>query len=106
LTGLLCTDRATNRISKIPKTINISDTDNNGYLDERDFACLALRATIIEGKGEFSFSRLQEYQHIMLGLWEEIAELADFNKVWLLGSWPAFSITALSTHRFPHTRAH
>lgn len=57
------------------------DVDSNGYLDERDFACLALRATIIEGKGEFSFSRLQEYQHIMLSLWEEIAELADFNKV-------------------------
>lgn len=57
------------------------DVDANGYLDERDFACLALRATIIEGKGDFSFSRWQEYQHIMLSLWEEIAELADFNKV-------------------------
>ncbi|KAF2896927.1 hypothetical protein ILUMI_09251 [Ignelater luminosus] len=56
------------------------DVDSNGYLDERDFACLALRATIIEGKGEFSFSRLHEYQHIMLSLWEEMAELADFNK--------------------------
>lgn len=59
----------------------IADIDSNGYLDERDFACLALRATIVEGKGEFSFSRLQEYQHIMLSLWEEMAELADFNKV-------------------------
>lgn len=59
----------------------LSDIDNNGYLDERDFACLALRATIIEGKGEFSYSKLQENQHIMLSLWEEIAELADFNKV-------------------------
>jgi len=59
------------------------DIDSNGYLDERDFACLALRATIIEGKGEYSFSRLQEYQHIMLSLWEEIAELADFNKDFL-----------------------
>lgn len=58
-----------------------TDVDSNGYLDERDFACLALRATIIEGKGEFSYSRLQENQHIMLSLWEEIAELADFNKV-------------------------
>ena len=57
------------------------DLDSNGFLDERDFACLALRATIIEGKGEFSHSRLQENQHIMLSLWEEIAELADFNKV-------------------------
>ncbi|XP_057669454.1 sarcoplasmic calcium-binding protein, alpha chain [Diorhabda carinulata] len=56
------------------------DLDGNGYLDEKDFACLALRATIIEGKGEFSFNRLQENQHIMLSLWEEIAELADLNK--------------------------
>lgn len=57
------------------------DIDSNGYLDERDFFCLALRATIIEGKGQFSQARLQEYQHVMLSLWEEIAELADFNKV-------------------------
>nr|CAI5836476.1 unnamed protein product [Callosobruchus analis] len=56
------------------------DVDNNGYLDERDFACLALRATIIEGKGELVYGKLQENQHIMLSLWEEIAELADFNK--------------------------
>ncbi|CAG9831795.1 unnamed protein product [Diabrotica balteata] len=56
------------------------DLDGNGYLDEKDFACLALRATIVEGKGEFSYSKLQENQHIMFGLWEEIAELADFNK--------------------------
>ncbi|CAG9864282.1 unnamed protein product [Phyllotreta striolata] len=56
------------------------DLDGNGYLDEKDFACLALRATIIEGKGEFSYSKLQENQHIMLSLWEEMAELADFDK--------------------------
>ncbi|KAF5280831.1 hypothetical protein FQR65_LT14938 [Abscondita terminalis] len=60
---------------------DVLDVDSNGYLDERDFACLALRAAIVEGKGEFSFSRLQEHQHIMLSLWEEMAELADFNKV-------------------------
>nr|AEE62878.1 unknown [Dendroctonus ponderosae] len=67
-----------NRVAFVVKYLY--DVDNNGYLDERDFACLALRATIIEGKGEFSFSKLQDYQHIMLSLWEEIAELADFNK--------------------------
>ncbi|XP_045477641.1 sarcoplasmic calcium-binding protein 1 [Harmonia axyridis] len=67
-----------NRVSFVIKYLY--DVDNNGYLDERDFACLALRATIVEGKGEFSYSRLQEYQHIMMSLWEEIAELADFNK--------------------------
>lgn len=59
----------------------VADLDNNGYLDEKDFSCLALRATIIEGKGEFSYNKFHENQHIMLGLWEEIAELADFNKV-------------------------
>ncbi|XP_066259652.1 sarcoplasmic calcium-binding protein 1 [Euwallacea similis] len=56
------------------------DIDNDGYLDHRDFACLALRATIIEGKGEFSISKLQEHQHLMLSLWEEITELAEFDK--------------------------
>ncbi|GLV34536.1 Sarcoplasmic calcium-binding protein 1 [Carabus blaptoides fortunei] len=67
-----------NRVNFVVKYLY--DIDSNGYLDERDFACLALRATIIEGKGEFSHSRLQEYQHIMMSLWEEIAELADFNR--------------------------
>ncbi|XP_022916985.1 sarcoplasmic calcium-binding protein 1 isoform X2 [Onthophagus taurus] len=56
------------------------DIDGNGYLEEKDFMCLAVRATIIEGKGEFNTAKLQENQHIMLSLWEEIAELADFNK--------------------------
>lgn len=42
---------------------------------------MALKMTLIEGKGEFSYGRYQENLHIMLSLWEEIAELADFNKV-------------------------
>lgn len=67
-----------NRVNFVIKYLY--DIDANGYLDEKDFACLALRATIIEGKGEFSYPKLQEYQHIMMCLWEEIAELADFNK--------------------------
>ena len=37
--------------------------------------------TLIEGRGEFHYNRYQENLHIMLSLWEEIAELADFNKV-------------------------
>lgn len=41
---------------------------------------MALKMTLIEGKGEFSYNRYQETLHIMLSLWEEIAELADFNK--------------------------
>lgn len=56
------------------------DVDNNGYLDRHDFECLALRATIMEKRGEFSASRLAENQHIMINLWNEIADLADFNK--------------------------
>ncbi|XP_044738804.1 sarcoplasmic calcium-binding protein 1 isoform X2 [Chrysoperla carnea] len=67
-----------NRVNFVVR--HLYDIDSNGYLDERDFFCLALRATIIDGKGQFSNSKLQEYQHVMLGLWEEIAELADFNK--------------------------
>merc|ERR1712156_915779 len=40
------------------------DIDGNGALDKNDFECLAVRNTVIEGKG----------------VWNEIAELADFNK--------------------------
>ncbi|XP_077267718.1 sarcoplasmic calcium-binding protein 1 isoform X1 [Temnothorax americanus] len=57
-----------------------ADIDNNGYLDKHDFECMALRMTLIEGKGEFNYSRYQENLHIMLSLWEEIADLADFDK--------------------------
>ncbi|KAJ2940416.1 hypothetical protein O0L34_g96 [Tuta absoluta] len=56
------------------------DIDNNGYLDARDFQCLALRSCVLEGKGDCSPDRLQKYQHIMMSLWEEIAQLADFDK--------------------------
>jgi len=41
----------------------------------------ALRATIIEGKGDCSEKRLQEYQHMMRSLWEELSDIADFDKV-------------------------
>jgi hypothetical protein len=41
----------------------------------------ALRATIIEGKGDCSPSKLAEFQHIMRSLWEELSDLADFDKV-------------------------
>ncbi|XP_059048698.1 sarcoplasmic calcium-binding protein, alpha chain [Achroia grisella] len=56
------------------------DIDNNGYLDSHDFQCLALRSCVLEGKGDCSAARLQKYQHIMLSLWEEITQLADFDK--------------------------
>ncbi|CAN8017090.1 unnamed protein product, partial [Ixodes persulcatus] len=57
------------------------DIDNNGYLDSHDFECLALRQTVVEGKGEFARDRHERNLDIMLGLWNEIADLADFNKV-------------------------
>ncbi|CAG4982278.1 unnamed protein product [Colias eurytheme] len=57
------------------------DIDNNGYLDAHDFQCLALRTCVLEGKGDCSAARLQKYEHIMLSLWEEITQLADFDKV-------------------------
>ncbi|VVC88613.1 unnamed protein product, partial [Leptidea sinapis] len=67
-----------NRVSFVVRYLY--DIDNNGYLDSHDFQCLALRSCILEGKGDCSAARLQKYQHIMLSLWEEITELADFDK--------------------------
>lgn len=58
-----------------------TDIDNNGFLDSNDFECMALRACIIEGKGDFTPAKLAEYQHIMHSLWEEISDMADFDKV-------------------------
>jgi len=60
---------------------HLTDIDNNGFLDQKDFDCMALRATIIEGKGDCGPARLGEYQRIMRTLWEEISDLADFDKV-------------------------
>merc|ERR1712121_328326 len=56
------------------------DIDNNGYLDKNDFECLALRNTLIEGRGNFDQAGYENNQKIMANLWNEIAELADFNK--------------------------
>jgi len=56
------------------------DLDNNGYLDKNDFECLALRNTLIEGRGLFEKPAYEANQKIMANLWNEIAELADFNK--------------------------
>lgn len=56
----------------------------------------ALRATIIEGKGDCSEKRLQEYQHMMRSLWEELSDIADFDKVSLNASF--FSKNISYTH--------
>lgn len=42
---------------------------------------MALRACIIEGKGDCNPSKLSEYQHIMRSLWDEISDIADLDKV-------------------------
>ncbi|XP_067620856.1 sarcoplasmic calcium-binding protein, alpha chain [Eurosta solidaginis] len=54
------------------------DIDNNGYLDSNDFQCMALRACVVEGKGDCS--RIAEYQKVMKNLWDEISEIADDDK--------------------------
>lgn len=65
------------------------DIDNNGFLDLNDFECMAVRACIIEGKGDFSPAKLSEFQHIMRSLWDEISDLADIDKVRFINDfWP------------------
>merc|ERR1711894_295424 len=56
------------------------DIDGNGALDKNDFECLAVRNTVIEGKGEWNEATFKKNQEVMANLWNEIAELADFNK--------------------------
>lgn len=56
------------------------DIDNNGFLDKNDFECLAVRNTVIEGKGNWDDAKFKKNQEVMKNLWNEIADLADFNK--------------------------
>jgi len=56
------------------------DIDGNGSLDKNDFECLAVRNTVIEGKGDWNEETFKKNQEVMANLWNEIAELADFNK--------------------------
>jgi len=56
------------------------DIDNNGFLDKNDFECLAVRNTVIESKGNWDEAVFKKNQEVMANLWNEIAELADFNK--------------------------
>ncbi|XP_014102617.2 sarcoplasmic calcium-binding protein, alpha chain [Bactrocera oleae] len=56
------------------------DIDNNGYLDQNDFQCMAVRACVVEGKGDCSATRIAEYQKLMKNLWDEISEIADDDK--------------------------
>lgn len=56
------------------------DIDNNGFLDKNDFECLAVRNTVIETKGKWCENVYKKNQECMTNLWNEIADLADFNK--------------------------
>merc|ERR1711970_870691 len=56
------------------------DIDNNGVLDKNDFKCLAVRNTIVETKGDFPIERFNVNLKVMEDLWNEIAQLADFDK--------------------------
>merc|ERR1711992_119314 len=49
-------------------------------LDKNDFECLAVRNTVIEGKGAWDEAKYKENSEIMAKLWNEIADLADFDK--------------------------
>lgn len=61
--------------------IAVTDTDNNGYLDKTDFENLALRCTILENKGSYDKTKHEKNKQVMTNLWNELAELADYNKV-------------------------
>lgn len=56
------------------------DIDNNGFLDKNDFECLAVRNTVIETKGKWCENVFKKNQECMANLWNEISDLADFNK--------------------------
>jgi len=56
------------------------DIDNNGFLDKNDFDCMAVRTSIIETKGEWDPKVFEANKTVMANLWNEIAELADFDK--------------------------
>jgi Ca2+-binding EF-hand superfamily protein len=66
-----------NRVKFIVKFMY--DIDNNGSLDKNDFECLAVRNTVIEGKGAWDEGIYKTNKEVMK-LWNEIADLADFDK--------------------------
>merc|ERR1711936_1319674 len=56
------------------------DYDGNGVLDQNDFECLAVRNTIMEGKGDWDPIKYQKNKTVMINLWQQIADIADFDK--------------------------
>lgn len=57
------------------------DIDNNGFLDQKDFDCMALRAAVVEGKGDCNADKFKQLVEMMRSLWQEISDLADDDKV-------------------------
>merc|ERR1719189_1893445 len=49
------------------------DIDGNGSLDKNDFECLAVRNTVIEGKGDWNEATFKKNQEVMANLWKGIA---------------------------------
>ena len=56
------------------------DYDGNGVLDQNDFECLAVRNTILEGKGDWDPIKYEKNKNVMINLWQQICEIADFDK--------------------------
>merc|ERR1711997_1062956 len=56
------------------------DIDGSGSLDKNDFDCLAVKNTIMEGKGSWDEAKYKKNKEVMKDLWDQIAEIADFDK--------------------------
>merc|ERR1719507_1084517 len=56
------------------------DYDGNGVLDKNDFECLAVRNTIMEGKGTWIQDKYAKNKEVMTNLWNQISDIADFDK--------------------------
>jgi len=56
------------------------DLDNNGHLNARDFECLAVKFTILEGRGQWNKASFNRFSKIMTNLWNEISDTADLNR--------------------------
>merc|ERR1712128_231314 len=56
------------------------DYDGNGVLDQNDFECLAVRNTVMEGKGDWDPVKYEKNKAVMINLWQQIADIADFDK--------------------------
>jgi len=48
-------------VRSVNETCIIVDTDNNGYLDDLQY--MALKMTLIEGKGEFNTGGAKKFSH-------------------------------------------